>query len=64
MPTSKLKTTIATLIANVTGYIFAYYVAILLHEFGHGTMAWLYGLKKRRLIFIMVAGFCCMWMKA
>jgi hypothetical protein len=34
------------LLLNIIGYITAYYLAILLHEWGHGTVAWLYGLKQ------------------
>ncbi len=31
---------------NVIAIIVSYYVAILLHEWGHGTVAWMYGIKS------------------
>lgn len=34
-----------TLLKNLTAIIIAYYVSLLLHEWGHGFMAWLYGVK-------------------
>lgn len=40
------KSPIKLLLINVIAFIFAYYVAILLHEWGHGFVAWLYGLKN------------------
>lgn len=32
--------------SNLIAIVVAYYVAILLHEWGHGTVAWLYGVKS------------------
>jgi len=40
------KKPILIVLINFLAYIFAYYTAILLHEWGHGTVAWLYGLKS------------------
>lgn len=31
---------------NILAFIVAYYMSILLHEWGHGTVAWLYGVKN------------------
>lgn len=42
-----LKTKPITIfILNIIAYIVAYYISILLHEWGHGTVAWLYGVKS------------------
>lgn len=34
------------LLANICALIAVYYLSILCHEWGHGTVAWLYGLKS------------------
>lgn len=34
-----------TLLKNLTAIIIVYYVSLLLHEWGHGFVAWLYGVK-------------------
>lgn len=34
------------LLLNIVAIILAYYVSILLHEWGHSTVAWLYGVKN------------------
>ncbi|MDF1760155.1 MAG: hypothetical protein P1U40_06430 [Coxiellaceae bacterium] len=36
---------IKTLLINVICFVATYYIAIILHEYGHGFVAWLYGLK-------------------
>lgn len=38
--------TLKVIIYSVICIILSYYIAILLHEFGHGTTAWLFGYKK------------------
>lgn len=40
------KNTFAILLINAVAIIIAYYLSLLLHEWGHGTIAWLYGVKK------------------
>lgn len=40
------KNPLLTLLINVIAIVVAYYAAILLHEWGHGTVAWLYGIKQ------------------
>lgn len=40
------KNPLFILLINVIAIILAYYTAILLHEWGHGTIAWLYGVKR------------------
>jgi hypothetical protein len=35
-----------SLLITVISIIASYYIAIILHEWGHGTVAWLYGYKK------------------
>lgn len=40
------KNPIIILFINVIAIILAYYVSILLHEWGHGTLAWLNGVKN------------------
>lgn len=36
---------IVTFLKNLVAIIIAYYVSLLLHEWGHGFVAWLYGVK-------------------
>lgn len=40
------KNPIIIFLINIVAIIVAYYVSILLHEWGHGTLAWLYGEKS------------------
>lgn len=42
MNNSSLK----TFVINVICFFLTYYLAILLHEYGHGTTAWLYGFRQ------------------
>src|SRR3990167_1036612 len=37
---------ISVFFLNFIAVIIAYYVSLLLHEWGHGTVAWIYGLKR------------------
>ncbi len=32
--------------SQTAAFVTSYYISILLHEWGHGTVAWLYGLKS------------------
>ncbi len=41
-----LKNQIIIFFINIIAILVAYYVSILLHEWGHGTLAWLYGVKN------------------
>lgn len=43
------KNPIAIFIINVIAIIVAYYASLLLHEWGHGTLAWLNGVKNSPL---------------
>ncbi|MDF1796621.1 MAG: hypothetical protein P1U63_08815 [Coxiellaceae bacterium] len=40
-----MKAPIKTLMINFICFIATYYIAIILHEYGHGFVAWLYGIK-------------------
>jgi hypothetical protein len=40
------KTPTAIFLINLLAIILAYYISILFHEWGHGTLAWLCGVKK------------------
>ena len=45
MKNLQIKKSITILLLNIIAFIVAYYTSILLHEWGHGTVAWLYGQK-------------------
>ena len=40
-----MKNPIVTLLINLFAIMIAYYASLLLHEWGHGFVAWLYGVK-------------------
>jgi hypothetical protein len=40
------KNPVTIFFINLLAIIVAYYVSILLHEWGHGTLAWLYGVNN------------------
>jgi len=43
---SSQKSPITIFLINIIAIIFAYYLSLLLHEWGHGTLAWLCGVKS------------------
>ncbi len=45
MKNSLFENPILIFLQNLVAAIIAYYIALLLHEWGHGVVAWLYGLK-------------------
>ncbi|MDF1654764.1 MAG: hypothetical protein P1U34_06580 [Coxiellaceae bacterium] len=40
------KSALKVLLINIVCFIATYYIAIILHEYGHGFVAWLYGVKS------------------
>lgn len=42
---TNIKNPFVILLKNLAAIIIAYYVSLLLHEWGHGFVAWLYGVK-------------------